>query len=334
VLDLLHPEDPEITIQLTSGQDARQLHPAGVAVTDGNAASTDDAFIAIRLDNDPTVILARLVPGTGRDFRPELNLTDVGGVPADTAFVRTDGGALALAVLVPSRSKAVLVEPLTSVAVDVALPAPYRRLSLVTEQAGTVAGGVGSGVDVALLWDGGAGNNSGVSFWELGRTAGQPYRSVETVGITTGVTSVLDLQGDHRELKILSTNAATFFLLNLKNRTSAPFLTASPGVHVTASAVGDRAWAFLTDTSQLSAIDLRSLHPQTMRIDRAISDVFEIAAVDGQPSSGARSLVVWHQVGNMGATVYDAQAGGTGGAIDERRNYTSILTEDLDDQSH
>jgi hypothetical protein len=329
VLDLLHPDDPEITIQLTSGQDARQLHPAGVAVSDGNVAANDDAFVAIRLDNDPTVVLARLVPGAGRDFRPELNLTDVGGVPSDAAFVRTDGGALALAVLVPSRSKAVLVEPLTSVTVDVPLPAPYRRLSLITDPSGAPGGGGASGVDVALLWDGGPGGNSGVAFWELGRTAGQPYRSVETVGITTGVTSVLDMDGNHRELKILGTSAATFFLLNLKNRTSAPFLTASTGVSITPSALGDRAWAFLRDTSQLSAIDLQTLHPRSMRIDRAISSIFEIVAADGGPPDGARSLVVWHQVGNMGATVYDAQASGTGQAIDERRNYTSILTEDL-----
>jgi hypothetical protein len=42
-----------------------------------------------------------------------VNLTDVGGVPSDIAFVRTDGG-LRLAALVPTRSAAVLVDPVTS----------------------------------------------------------------------------------------------------------------------------------------------------------------------------------------------------------------------------
>jgi hypothetical protein len=101
VLDLLHPEAPEITIQLTSGQDTRQLHPAGVVVSDGEPTASDDARLAIRLENDNSVILAQLVAGDGRDFRPDLNLIDVGGTASDAAFVRTDGGALALAVLVP-----------------------------------------------------------------------------------------------------------------------------------------------------------------------------------------------------------------------------------------
>jgi hypothetical protein len=330
VLDLKHPDDPEITIQLTSGQDTRQLHPAGIAVSDGAPDATDDARIAIRLSNDPTVVLAQLVAGTGRDFRPDLNLIDVGGLPSDAAFVRTDLGALALAVLVPSRSKAVLIDPSTSLTVDVSLPAPYGRVSLVTDQVTSVAAGAAaSGVDVALLWDGGGGNSGGVSFWELGKTAGQPYRSVEAVGVTSGVTSVVDVAGKHPELKILGTDAASFFLLNLKTRTSAPFLTSSTGVALAPSIAGDHAWAFLVNTTEMSEIDLETLHPERMHVDRPISGVFEIAAVD-PPATDARSLVVWHQQGNMGATVYDAGAAGTTTPLDSRRNYSSILTEDLD----
>jgi hypothetical protein len=155
------------------------------------------------------------------------------------------------------------------------------------------------------------------------------------VGVTTGVTSVLDVQGAHPELKILGTNIASFFLLDLRTRTSAPFLTARSGVSITPSLVGDRAWAFLPNTTELSAVDLVNLHPEGMRIDRSISAVFEIAAVEAGATSDTRSLVVWHQYGNGGATVYDAQAQtqapttGTTAAIDDRRNYTGILTEDL-----
>jgi hypothetical protein len=123
IVDLLRPETPEITIQLTSGQDTRQLRPAGVVVSDGEAARSDDARIAIRLANDNTVLLAQMVPAEGRDFRPDLNLIDVGGVAADAAFVRTDGGALALAVLVPQRATAVLIDR------DVVRMLPMRLLN-------------------------------------------------------------------------------------------------------------------------------------------------------------------------------------------------------------
>jgi hypothetical protein len=334
LLDLLHPDAPEITIQLTSGQDTRQLRPAGVVFSEGDPAVSDDARIAIRLANDPTMILARLVPDSARDFRPELNLTDVGGVPSDAAFVRTDVsaalGALKLAVLVPERSKAVLIDPATSVTVDVPLPAPYARLSLVTDQAATPT----SAVDVALLWNAATGSGGGgVSFWELGRTAGQPYRSVQTVGVASGVTSVVDVAGDHPQLKILGTDARTLFLLDLKSRTSSPFLTSAAGLTVTPSMAGDRAWAFFPNANELSVIDLDNLHPERMRVDRPVSAVFEIDAVDGGgAAAGARSLIAWHELVNPGVTVYDARATGATVPMDTRRNYSSILTEGFDVQ--
>ena len=134
-----------------------------------------------------------------------MNLTDVGGVPTDIAFVRTDGG-LRLAALVPTRSAAVLIDPVTSLTTEVALPARYQSLSLVTDVAG---GGAGAPVDVALLWNGG-GAMDGVAFWELGQTAGRPYRSIETVGVVAAVAAVLPVP-QHANLRVLQTSAANAF---------------------------------------------------------------------------------------------------------------------------
>ena len=181
-----------------------------------------------------------------------------------------------------------------------------------------------------VLWQGGYQASGGVAFWELGVTAGQPYRSVETVGITTGVTTVMDVQGAHPELKILGTDASTFFVLDLKQRTSAPFLTmGGRSISILPSTVGDRAWVFLPESNGLSMVDLTSLHPQPMRIERTISNLFEIAAIDGGAPAGARSLIAWHQVGALGATVYDAGADPSG-TIDDHRDYDGILLEGLD----
>ncbi|HEY4185645.1 MAG TPA: hypothetical protein VGP07_11275 [Polyangia bacterium] len=316
IIDLLHPAEPEITIQLSSGQDARQLHPAGVVVTDGDAGP-NDARLAIRVD-DSSVVVATLAPTTGRDFSPTLNLTDVGGIPSDAAWVRTDAGALALAVLVPTASKAVVVDPTTGLTVDVALPAAYRSLSLVTAQSGA-GDPATAAVDVALLWNGPAG---GVSFWELGRVAGQPYRSVETVGVTEAVTSVRDVSGIHPELKILGTRGSDFFLLDLKARTSAPFLTSLGEVGVLPSTTGDRAWVFEEGAAQLAAVDLQTLHPEAMRTELPIWNLFEIAATG--PTTTARSLVALDQAGTWGATVYDATAATH---PDNRTIVTGILLE-------
>lgn len=330
VVDLSRPADPEITIQLTSGQSATLPRPAGIAVSDGDAGP-DDARIAIRLESDPTVVIAQFTPGMGRDYSVALNLVDVGGRCSDAQFVRTDNGVLALAALVPNRSKAVLIDPGTNLAQDVALPAPYSRLSLVTAQVdGT--GAPASAVDVALLWNGGGGG--GVAFWELGRTAGRPYRSVETVGITAAVTSVADVGGSHPELKVLQTSASAFFLLNLRSRTSSPFLTSSPNVTIHPSLGGDRAWAHVPGTDQLSMIDVATLHPERMRVDRPVARLMEILAIEGTAAAGApdamagttmaRSLVALHREGGFGATVYDARAVER---IDDRKTVTGILLE-------
>ena len=305
VVDLLHPASPEITIQLSSGQDTTPAHPQGVAVSDGDAGPTD-ARVAIRED-DGNVVVATMLPATDRDFSPELNLTAVGGTPSDMAWVRTDAGVLSLAVMVPQAAKAVLVDPTTGLTQDVALPTAYSRLSLVTAQSGE-SGTTGlAPVDVALLWNSANGGNGGVAFWELGRVAGRPYRSVETVGVTAGVMSVTDVGGAHPELKILGTRQATFFLLDLQARTAAPFVTSTSGVALLPSATGDRAWAYVQGSSQLASVDLVTLHPQDMRDERPISSLFEIEAAD-DPLHAARSLVALTQQGTWGATVYDAAA--------------------------
>jgi len=315
IVDLSRPADPEITIQLTSGQDARRVHPAAVVVSDGDPGP-NDARIAIRTD-DRNVVIATLLPASDRDFSPSLNLTDVGAVPSDTAWVRTDAGALGLAALVPGAGKAVVIDPTTGLTVDVGLPAAYQRISLVTAAAtksgtgaGTTpsAGAVPPPVDVALLWNASAG---GVAFWELGRVAGQPYRSVETVGVTSAVTSVIDVGAAHPELKILQTRDTAFFVLDLKARTSAPFQTSTASLAISPSATGSRAWAYVPGSSQIASIDLQTLHATERRTDRPLSSLFEIGANGAAPGATApRSLVALTQEGTWAAAIYDATSAG------------------------
>ena len=75
----------------------------------------------------------------GNGFLPTVNLNDVGGIANDIAFVHTDSG-LRLAALIPSKSKATLIDPVTSLTQDVALPAPYQSLSVVTDALGSASG--------------------------------------------------------------------------------------------------------------------------------------------------------------------------------------------------
>ena len=343
IVDLSRPADPEITVQLTSGQDTRRVHPAAVVVSDGDAGP-NDARIAIRTD-DRNVMIATLLPATDRDFSPSLNLTDVGAVPSDAAWVRTDAGALGLAALVPGAGKAVVIDPTTGLTVDVGLPAAYQRLSLVTAVAtktGTSAGagaspgtvgGAGATVppvDVALLWNANAG---GVAFWELGRVAGQPYRSVETVGVTSAVTSVIDVGSAHPELKILQTKDTAFFVLDLKARTSAPFQTSTSSLVISPSATGTRAWAYVPGSSQIASIDLQTLHATERRTERPLSSLFEITSSAAAPGASAgRSLVALTQQGTWAAAIYDATSAGDANdaAGDVHTDVAGILLEGID----
>jgi hypothetical protein len=311
ILDLANPAN-EISIPLTSGTDNRRLAPAGVTVDDGDPALTDDARIGVRLQNDSSVITLTLEPEPGTTgFRPAVNLTDVGGVPSDIAFVRTDGG-LRLAALVPTRSAAVLVDPITSLTTEVMLPARYQSLSLVTDIAG---GGAGAPVDVALLWNGGAATD-GVAFWELGQTAGRPYRSIETIGVVASIAAVLPVP-QHPALRVLQTASSNeFYVLDLQTRTAAPLVTSTSAIALSMSPVGEQVWTFTPNGTLVAATGILDTHPRSLIIERPIRQVFEVANADGL------FAVILHAGGGGGATIYDAHLLDD----DTRRLYSSVLT--------
>lgn len=322
LLDLDHLHDatprPDITVRLTSGASSRVVTPGGIVVDDGDPARDDDARIGVRLANDSNVVLLTLdrpaegAPETANDFTPRVNLTDVGGTASDIAFVKTDGG-LRLAALVPGASKAVLVEPDTSVTTDVALPEPYSRLSLVTD----VVGEAGAETDMALLYGDQDRAVGGVAFWSLGKTSGQPYRSVEVVAVAGRVGRVLDVPEPHRELKILEAQGNAFYILNLLDRTAAP-LSAQGTAALEVSNDGRRLWAYQRGANNLAGITLDNARPVPLVTERVIAGVFDVAR-----PAGGRSLVAVHASGSFGVTVFDAEVPDTATA----REFTSLLLE-------
>ena len=318
-----NPRRPEVTVRLTSGASAAALRPAGIVVDDGDPQRNDDARIGVRMENDTNVFVLTLGPadpsaapaeaGTRpNDFRPDVNLADVGGVAGDIAFVRTEPG-LRLAAVVPTARSAVLVDPETSITTQVDLPAPYAKMSLITA---VVPGAAGT--DTALLY--GSGAAQGVAFWSLGRAAGQPYRSVEVVSLTSGIDQVVDVPPPRPQLKVLRGNGANaFFVLNLETRTASP-LTTLGAAQLHLSADGERIWAFLRSSPQLAQVTLSDLHPIPLPLDRPIDAVYDVARADG-----GRSLVAIDARGAYGATVLDALAPDTAAS----RSYYGLLLENL-----
>lgn len=332
-VSLLRLDDPaqpaEITVPLTNGSDTHLLSPAGVAVFSGDAQT--GAAVGVRLANDNDVVVLQFVPSTdsaghpiGNGFIPTVNMNDVGGVASDIAFVRTDSG-LRLAALVPSRSKATLIDPVTSLTTDVALPAAYQQMSIVTGSVGAPGGctGAAAGVatDVALLWNGATAQaQQGVALWELGQTGCQPFRSIDTVGVTELVAAVFDVPPPNATLKVLQTrNGDAFYILDLANRTAAPLETSAGEIALSISPLGDQVWTYVPGGTTVFATDFAHELPRSLLIERPVASVHEVSRGPGQNPAA----IVLHRGGAMGATVYDATT------LDDstRRLYTDLLLE-------
>jgi hypothetical protein len=316
ILDLDHLDIPEVTIQLTSGPDP--LAPASIAFSDGAPERDDDTRIAIRIANDPNVILVDLLPPIADDpdkppqsYRALPNVVFVGGTATDIAFVQTDAG-LRLAALVPSTQSLTLVDPPTGIATEVELGAPFERMSLVT----SIVGAGADGSDVALLW---STSSPEIAFVALGSTVDKPYKSIERTELSEPVVTVLEVPSPNQHLKILGTaGGADLFVLDVVERTAAPIESSMPGTRVTVAS-GERAWINAAGP-QLARLDLGSLHPENLVLNRPIDSVFEVAQRDG-----GRALIALHTQGSTGATVLDAQ----NPSLTNAREYHALLLGDL-----
>ena len=158
---------------------------------------------------------------------------------------------------------------------------------------------------------------AGVAFWELGQAGCQPYRSIDTVGVTDVVAQVLDVPTPNATLKVLQTrDADTFYILNLANRTAAPLETSSSNVALSISPLGDQVWSYVPYGLTVFATDFAHELPRSLLIERPVSGVYEIARAGMAPA-----VVVLHDEGGVGATVYDATT------LDDstRRLYAGLL---------
>jgi hypothetical protein len=301
ILDLDHATDspprPEITVRLSSGGGAAALAPAQVVFDDGDPAKNDDARVGVRVASGSNVVTLTLGASSGgapNDFVPTLNLTDVGGVAGDLAFVRTVAGPR-LAAVVPSTRAAVLIDPVTSITAQVDLPDAYSKIALVT-----ASGAAGSG-DVALLY-GGTTAEAAIAFWSLGKTTEMASRSLDVLGLAATVSSVVDLPAPHPDLKVLraGANANAFYVLSLTSRTASLLATrGSPTLHVAPD--GERLWPFLPGTPELAQVSLATLHPVELPLQSPIDAAFEVATPEGNSV-----LVAIDTHGAVGATVLDA----------------------------
>lgn len=312
LLDLTRLDQPEITIRLTGSSSV--IRPAGFAVTDGEPGVDTDARVAVRVASETSVYIIDLEPqpdgsAAPQPYRAVPNVVYVGGAVTDLAFVRTDAGPR-LAALVPSRSKLVLIDPVTAVTSEVSLGVALTHISLVTDVVGQGA----DGSDVALLWSESA---SALAFVALGSTIGTPYKAVELVSLPAAIEKVSDVPAPNERLKILRLSGGrSFIVLDLKTRTASPLVASTSGTRVQVAPDGQHAWLYSPGSDQLANVDLTTLHPQNLFLSRPIANLFEVAK-----AGGGRALVALHSGGAGGLTLVDADAP----SLSTAREYSGLL---------
>jgi hypothetical protein len=130
---------------------------------------------------------------------------------------------------------------------------------------------------------------------------GQPYRSVEVVGVEQSIAAVDDVPMPNARLKVLElASQSGFYVLDLLTRTASPLGTMG-AASLAIAPDGRRMWAFARGSTDLAAIDLATLQPVPLVTDAPIAATYDVARADG-----GRSLVAIHAEGGVGATVFDA----------------------------
>lgn len=327
---------PQITVQLTDGTSTQREVPAGVAVDDGDPGNPTDTRIALWTSTDSNVFIFKLIPAQPganlNAFTPSINSAPVGQVPSAVTFVHTsplpanDYGLQVLA-LVPALSSAVFIDD-SDETTQVALPAAYSRLSLVTSVVN--AGTTGSaGPDVALLWQqSGSGiaseEGAGVAFWGLENTSAE---GIDVVSVTQPIQSVLDVGGatsQNPQLKVLQLADNGVYVLDLIARTASP-LSTTGAPSLAFSADGRRMWAFEQGGTSLAEILLPGLSlVPGLTTNQPIGSVYDVTMASADAGAGAASaLIATHPAGAWGATVFSTDNPSTANAA----NATSLLVE-------
>jgi hypothetical protein len=108
------------------------------------------------------------------------------------------------------------------------------------------------------------------------------------------------------QLKVLEVaGGSEFVVLNLVTQDAAPLET-SQSASLMIAPDGLRMWVFTPQGTNLASIDFKDLNPVRLTTDLPINAVYDVSRVDNTASDPHRSLIAIHQVGTLGATVFDA----------------------------
>lgn len=293
LLDVDHPERPEITVPLALPEDSRSVLPVQVLFDPDDptvyvrASASDDIF-ALRLQEVPSA------ERMGNDFRPSLTQLAVGSRPNDMAlFDAGDGKRL----IVPSRasSNVAIVDARSSSVTTIPLDVVADRV-LVFD---ATAPGDPTVSPRALLFAA-DGSVSATSFVDLVQIEERRGRNVETSSMGRPIVGALPLLS--RGLMVLQHSSATgapgLSLLDLAARTSAPIYADVPLESAKFGTGESRIYVAPSYGVRLGFLDLGTFVPGEVRLDASITGVL--------PLSGVPVIAIVHPGYGGSVTLLDA----------------------------
>lgn len=299
LLDLLHPERPEVSIPLTLPEDGRTLRPVQVV---WDAAGPG---VFIRVDSGSDIFSLRFAPldeaataAASNDFRAVLSQLAAGTNPSDMVLYNAGEGTR---LLVAGEDKAMFViDPVSSRTVQVPIEQDVGWISLWTPLAGP---GESAPPPQALLIPKKAAK---ATFVDLFKLESLKTRNLEVVNLVSPAAKFLPFAG--QGLAVVQHMDRSLTVLGLAARTVSPIRSAVGITELRTSGSAPNQLYMLTPSERLGLMTLvpGMLGVSDVRLDAPAVDVLVTPAAL-EPDMLPRLLVVHADKGGY-VTVLNAQA--------------------------
>jgi hypothetical protein len=267
---------PDAKVPLTSAGATASLQPSAVRFDDGDPATSDDARLAFSLAGEGSILTATLAsneaPAAGEsDLRAVVNLTDVGAPVSDFDFLVTAEGRR-IAALTPTKRRAVLADPSTSLTTPVPLARAYASLRVLPAADRTT---------VLLAQPGGS--TAAVALWDVPLTADQPYRAVESVVDVGNLETVRPIPGSASKFLVTASSGRELVVLDAATRSASPVRVADAS-SVLLARDGQRAYVVPSyGPTTFASVSLQTFASTAFTAGDPRGTVGELRRADGSP---------------------------------------------------
>ncbi len=255
LIDLGHLDRRETIVQL--GDSGRTINPTQVLFSDSDPTlyvrgqASDDIYV-FQLEPFPNDKL-------GNDFQPSINQLGGGG-PTDMQLF---GKGAARRLLITSlKSQAIVVDPTSSKATNIALPNAANKILLFTA---TAPNDSKNSTTRALLY---SQDSSTVVFLDLADIETRKERNIETLTLDQPIGSLIPLLSEHKVVVLHRGTGVS--VLDLAERTIAPITSSSALTDAQFDTTRERLWVAPSGQPRIGTLDLKTGATDEVLLDQNV----------------------------------------------------------------